>query len=323
MSVKIADFSTLGSLTQLGDGGEGVVYRAPNFPGDVYKEYKSAVAHEVDSRALEQTIGLLDQLAAPALAFVSGRSAWPHTLVQKNGTTCGFLMQEIPDEFGCEHGMVGRRRPVLTDWNKLVTRSDWMANDNIDSTVPQFDVKNKQDEKVLIHLLLDLCRLFAHLHEHQIVVGDVSGRNILWKADAEPSVFLIDCDGFRAEGQRAVTLSKQSPDWFDPHLVGDTTLESDRYKLAVAVYRAYFSDAFGVPSAPKASPGAQAQKILKLAQQGTGPDQRTTAAQWCELLDEIESGRPRRSWSRKRPLPASTPIPDAPRPGRIWTPKGS
>ena len=118
MSVKIADFSTLGSLTQLGDGGEGVVYRAPNFPGDVYKEYKSAVAHEVDSRALEQTIGLLDQLAAPALAFVSGRSAWPHTLVQKNGTTCGFLMQEIPDEFV---------RPTRNGYAGPVRLMDWIA----------------------------------------------------------------------------------------------------------------------------------------------------------------------------------------------------
>lgn len=319
MSITTKELSTLGSLTQLGDGGEGVVYRASRVPGQVYKEYKPAVAHEVNPVGLETTIDILNRLSPSARTFVTERSAWPHTLVQKNGRVSGFLMQEIPDEFSCEHGMVGRPRTVLTDWNKLVTRDDWMDKSNIESTVPRIRIKEKQDETVLLGLLLDLSRFFAHLHDHNVVVGDVSGRNILWTTVPKATVFLIDCDGFRIEGERAVTSSKQSPDWFDPQLSGETTLDSDRFKLATAIYRAYFSDAFGSPTDPKSSAGANGQKILQLARQGVAPTARTTAHQWCELLEEIESGRPRRMWSRKKVQAVN--LPDPVRPDRKWMPK--
>jgi hypothetical protein len=215
--------------------------------------------------------------------------------------------------------MVGRPRPVLNDWNKLVTRDDWMDKANIESTVPRIRITSKQDEQVLLRLLLDLSRFFAHLHDQRVVVGDVSGRNILWAVRPEPSVFLIDCDGFRVEGERAVTSSKQSPDWFDPHLVGDTNLDSDRFKLATAIYRAYFSDPFGSPAEPKKSGGAHGPKILQLASRGVGSSNRTTAHEWCELLEEIESGRPRRPWSRKRTQPVVTKVSADPvRPDRHW-----
>jgi hypothetical protein len=313
MSVNSVELSALGSLTQLGDGGEGVVYRASKVPGQVYKEYKSVVAHEVNPRGLEATIGILPQLSESGRSFVAERSAWPHTLVQRNGSVTGFLMQEIPAEFSCQHGMAGRPRTVLNDWNKLVTRDDWMDKANIESTVPRLNVKSKQDEKVILGLLLDLASFFSHLHDRNVVVGDVSGRNILWTTNPQPTVFLIDCDGFRVQGDRAVTSSKQSPDWFDPHLTGDTTLDSDRFKLATAIYRAYFSDAFGTPSEPKKSGGPNGAKILALAQQGT------TALQWCELLEEIKSGRPRRLWSPKWPKQTSNPItPDPGRQVRPW-----
>jgi hypothetical protein len=208
---------------------------------------------------------------------------------------------------------------VLNDWNKLVTRDDWMDKNNIESTVPRIKLSSKQDERILLGLLLDLSRFFAHLHDQRVVVGDVSGRNILWTVRPEPMVFLIDCDGFRVEGERAVTSSKQSPDWFDPHLAGDTTLDSDRFKLATAIYRAYFSDAFGTPTDPKQSAGTHSSKILQLARRGVGSTNRTTAHEWCELLEEIESGRPRRAWSRKRSLPAvTTGSVDPVRPDRLW-----
>lgn len=323
MTIKTSDFSSLGTLTQLGDGGEGVVYRVSGIPGQVYKEYKPAVLHEVDPRGLETTIGILDQLSGEAQAFVSQHSAWPHTLIQKNGVVCGFLMQEIPDEFSCEHGMVGRPRTVLTDWNKLVTRDDWMDKSNIESTAYKFDLSSKADESAMILLLLDLAQFFNHLHEHRVVVGDVSGRNILWTTSAAPSVFLIDCDGFRLEGDRAVTTSKQSPDWFDTDLTGETTLDSDRFKLATAIYRAYFSDPFGSPSSPKGSAGKNGDKILKLAQQGTSSLNRTSALAWCELLQEIESGRTRRPWIRKKAQPTVAPVQTHVPTFRPWKSKNS
>jgi len=317
------DIGDLGQLTTLGDGGEGVVFRASRVPGQVYKEYKASVAHELSVDGLEKTVALLERSPPAARQFVSERSAWPETLVTRNGNIAGFLMQEVPGHFWCEHGMAGRPRSGLTDWNKLVTRADWMDKQNIESTVPKFRVSNKADARSLHRVLLDLAQLFRHLHEAGIVVGDVSGQNILWTVRPEPRVFLIDCDGLRSEGERAVTISKQSPDWFDPLLNGDTNLDSDRYKLATAIYRAYFAEAFATPSSSAPTGGRIGSRIAALAAAGTGPSPRTSAQQWCELLEEIDDDRPRRLWSRRVPAPAANPGRnlDA-RPDRDWKRRG-
>ena len=217
-------------------------------------------------------------------------------------------MKKIPDEFNCRHGMKGRARHGLTDWNKLVTRDDWKDNTNIESSVPKFNGASKKHEEVLLRLLLDLAKLFECLHRQNVVVGDVSGRNMLWTIDPSPTVFLIDCDGFRREGERAVTTSKETPDWFDPQLKGgETTLDSDRFKLAIAMYRAYFADPFGMPNKPKNSAATHQNKILELAMRGVAPSNRTTAKEWCEALEGMISGS--RIWRRSKPR---QPLPDSP-----------
>ena len=55
MAIQWIDFSGLDVSDQLGDGGEGVVYRITQPVGYVYKEYKSVVAAEVFTEGLEVT----------------------------------------------------------------------------------------------------------------------------------------------------------------------------------------------------------------------------------------------------------------------------
>lgn len=310
MAIQWIDFSDLGVSDQLGDGGEGVVYRITQPVGYVYKEYKPVVAAEVFPKGLEVTAELLHQLGNKQ-SFVGERSAWPEVLVRKNGAFSGLLMKKIPDEFNCRHGMKGRARQGLTDWNKLVTREDWKDNTNIESSVPRLNGAPKKNEEVLLKLLLDLATFFECLHAQKVVIGDVSGRNLLWAIKPSPTVFLIDCDGFRREGERAVTTSKETPDWFDPQLNGgQTTLDSDRFKLATAIYRAFFSDPFGTPNQPKNSVSTHQTKILELARRGTAPSNRTTAKEWREALEGMIGGsRGLRPWTRpepRQPSPDST-----------------
>ena len=308
MSIQWIDLSGLGHLDQLGDGGEGVVHSVSHRDGYVYKEYKSVVAAELYPKGLEATTELIHQFSTDCKRFISERSAWPEELVRKNGAMSGFLMKKIPDEFSCQHGMKGRARRGLTDWNKLVTRDDWKDNTNIESSVPKLNEASKKHEEVLLKLLLDLAKFFECLHTHGIVIGDVSGRNMLWTIEPSPTVFLIDCDGFRREGERAVTTSKETPDWFDPQLNGgDTTLNSDRFKLAIAMYRAYFADPFGMPSNLNGVVTANREKIFELAMRGTAPSNRTTAKEWCEALEGMIGGS--RTWRRPQPR---QPLPDSP-----------
>ena len=127
MSIQWIDLSGLGGLDQLGDGGEGVVYRITQPVGYVYKEYKSVVAAEVFPKGLEVTAELIHQLGDKQ-SFIGERSAWPEVLVRKNGAFSGFLMKKIPDEFSCRHGIgvpLSARNYTL---QRNYSRSSWTTH---------------------------------------------------------------------------------------------------------------------------------------------------------------------------------------------------
>ncbi len=69
-------------------------------------------------------------------------------------------------------------------------------------------------------------------------------RNWLWSVTPRPAVYLIDCDGFRVSGCAPVLPPKETGDWRDPVLLaGSTTTEmSDRFKLALAIFRILLGD---------------------------------------------------------------------------------
>jgi hypothetical protein len=166
-----------------------------------------------------------------------------------------------------------------------------------------------------------LAMVFEILHRYNVVVGDVSGRNILWSRRTGDSVMLIDCDGCRIDKTIGVTRSKQSPEWFDPHLTGPTDIESDLYKLSIAIYRGYFSHSLGSP-AQNTVPlvNSADREIQSLSLRGVGTSPRPTASEWVNtisnLITETENdGRPVISLWQTVPAPIVTPV--APRPSVV------
>lgn len=287
MAVNEVDESALGVLgDKLGDGGEGEVFIVPARPGDVYKRFKPAVMNEISETGLRSTIALLGSFDASERAFVLGRTVWPHTIVKKNGRTVGFLMPCLEDEFFCEQGMKTDPVRSLADWNKLCFRDVTASNPNIYTSLPNLSEEAHREN--LLKLLHDLCSLFSVLHRHGVVVGDVSGRNIIWTIrGSSPRAVVIDCDGFRRNGEDAVSKPKQTPDWMDPHLVGPTDVSSDLYKLSLAVYRGYFAASIRVPNSQTDvhSLTADDQMILAMAQRGMGPVGRPSAAEWAQVFE--------------------------------------
>ena len=65
MSAQVIDRDQLGDLTKIGQGGQGVVYRAPNVKTKfaasmVYKEYKAQVLAGIDFGALAAMPALVE-----------------------------------------------------------------------------------------------------------------------------------------------------------------------------------------------------------------------------------------------------------------------
>jgi hypothetical protein len=84
--------------------------------------------------------------------------------------------------------------------------------------------------------------LFQALHSGEVVVGDVSMRNLLWTLAGGPSVFAIDCDGFRLAGRPPAVRPAGTAGWVDPAGPSEATVDTDRYKLALVTLRVLLGD---------------------------------------------------------------------------------
>lgn len=341
MTVTTVDLSSLVKDQKIGDGGEGEVFSISNRKGDVFKSFKSAVSQELDEAGLVSTIELMESMTPSERKFLTSRTVWPHTVVRDNGKFVGFLMPLLGQEYFCKHGSKGDPTEGMNDWNKLTFRKAWMSNPNLESTAPalwyptgkdldQLSDSEKETRDALLKLLQDLAMLFEILHRNNVVVGDVSGRNLLWSSRSGSDVMLIDCDGCRIDKTTGVTRAKQSPEWFDPHLNGATNISSDLYKLSIAIYRGYFSDSLGSPAANVTPLVSNADReIHKLALRGVGASARPTAAEWVSVLSNLvveseNDGRPVIDW-RQAPVgqqasrrPVSPPLIEAERPDITW-----
>lgn len=323
-TIPEVDENSIGVLTPLGGGGEGEVFRISSDKTSVYKKFHSHVLPEINEPGLRNTIECLDEFSPQDRSFILTHTAWPHTIVRSGRQLSGFLMPLVNQKFFSRQGRKDDKTKSPTDWNRLAYLKRTHSQSNIVTTLPDMHVEECRLDR--INLCRDLAAVFMGLHEHDIVVGDVSGRNILWSQPPDNRVLLIDCDGMRKEGQVAVTRAKQSPDWFDPILNGDTNLESDRYKLSLAIFRGYFGAESTLPKdfAPAKLTESDIE-VLELSKRSTSSVQsRPTAAEWLVLLSDLLAkeeelirfqGRPGLDW--RSDLPTHNPtVPAAPSPDR-------
>ena len=102
MVQQVIERDRLGVLTKIGQGGQGVVYGAPNVKTKfaasmVYKEYKAATLAAIDFTALAAMPALVED----SLSYAEAKrliliAAWPCVIVEDAGTPTGFVMPVIP-----------------------------------------------------------------------------------------------------------------------------------------------------------------------------------------------------------------------------------
>ena len=289
--MSVISYATIAQqLERLSEGGEGIVFRIRNQPKIVYKEYKSAQIPFLNIRALEELMDSASSWDSSDISRLTSRTVWPQTLVDHGSDKRGFLMPAIETSFYRSYGLRSNPKQVLCDWNQLTYQGDPLPTHMI-SEVPRPSVNER------IQLIKDLAETVHLLHQHDIIVGDMSGKNLIWSTQPN-RVIIIDCDSFRIDGRKGVCTHKESPGWIDPVLQGrETCKESDIYKLGVAAYRSLWND----PNTQVTSPVVTARKpvgvpdaLISLVAASVGTSSRPDAKTWVDTFEKLYrfNGRP-------------------------------
>ncbi|MER6950240.1 hypothetical protein ABT294_40105 [Nonomuraea sp. NPDC000554] len=270
------DRATLTLGRRLGQGGQGTVHevldRKINGQWDVaYKEYDPDVLRHLDVAALTAMTDLIGRLPGWDAAWLCDKTAWPAGLVEAGGAVTGFLMRAVPHRFSFD-------LRTLSGTVRKLTTMEFLLND--DAYVGQIGLRVSERDRLL--LLADLADTLARLHSMDIVVGDLSPKNLLFATDASPECFLIDCDAMRLGGAEALP-QVETPDWQIPAAEQKGTPQSDAYKFALLAIRVFARDQASTDPGRLA---AVSPALADLAAAGLHqpPLQRPAPAQWGAQL---------------------------------------
>lgn len=290
------DRTTLTLGQRLGQGGQGTVHevlnRKINGQWDVaFKEYDPSVLSELDVDALTAMTDLIGRLPGWDAAWLCDKTAWPAELVEADGAVTGFLMRAVPYRFSFD-------LRTLSGTVRKLTTMEFLLNH--DAYVGQIGLQVSDRDRLLV--LADLADTLARLHSMDIVVGDLSPKNLLFTTGATPECFLIDCDAMRLGGVEALP-QVETPDWQIPTDEPKGTPQSDAYKFALLTVRVFARDQSSVDLARL---GAISPALADLASAGLyqAPALRPDPGQWSARLREAASSA--------STLPAVAPLPPPP-----------
>ena len=226
----------LGVLTKIGQGGQGVVYAAPNVKTKfaasmVFKEYKAQSRAGIDFGALAAMPVLVeDSLPYAQAERLISIAAWPCALVENDGTSTGFVMPAIPEEFFIPLTTVKGVSSSTAEFQHLLNHPSVLEARGI--TI---------DDTQRYSLLREAASALAFLHKHGVCVGDISPKNLLFSLSPHEAVYFIDCDAVRINGVSALR-QVETPGWEVPSGEELATIYSDTYKLGLLALRLLAGD---------------------------------------------------------------------------------
>jgi hypothetical protein len=300
--------AALGPRDRLNEGANGVIYSLPSFtlgdePGQlVLKEYRS-VAAPVSSAGLQGIVDARLRLAAHRRRALDELTVWPlRVVVGDTGDPQGVLMRLIPDTFMARMTLPSGRQEIgPREVQHLIF--DPAAARRLGVCVP-----DDRDVEGRLRICERLCYVISILHGANLVYGDLSARNLLYRLAPQPSVLLVDCDAARVRGSAPANKQLDTPDWNPPEIGrggGVQSQSSDRYKLALFVLRCLTPGRRSSVNrdwsvAVRVLPGGGLD-LLKRALDGR-PEDRPLAREWLFYL---------RTRLGDRPVPPPAGAPDA------------
>jgi serine/threonine protein kinase len=305
----VIERARLGVLTKIGQGGQGVVYRAPNVKTKfaasmVYKEYKTQARGGIDFRALAAMPALVeDSLSYAQAERLVSIAAWPCALVEDGGASTGFVMPAIPDEFFIPLKTVKGVSNTTAEFQHLLNHSSVLAARGI-----------AVDDAQRYALLREVASGLVFLHKHGVCVGDISPKNLLFSLTPHAAAFFIDCDAMRINGVSALP-QVETPGWEVPAGEELATIYSDAYKLGLLALRlvAGDHDTKNLQHIPSTTPGRLRQIITDTLSKA--PHQRPLPEAWTNVLGHaIEQAQHQKKTATPTPAPVSAPPAPPPTP---------
>lgn len=214
----------LGTLEPMGRGGTALVYGLPDLapssvgvvtsPGLVYKEYKARVRRRAGA-ALGTGLRALvafreDRLTDAERQRWDDRVIWPVRLVvESSGAAVGIVMPLIPTRFFQRvRQRSGQPRLVTREADKLFGDAGDMRRIGIPPV----------STDVRLRVVRRLAATYERMHRGGIVIGDISGRNVVYDPGGErPAVLVLDADSARMESTVSAFGSQpHTPHWEPP-----------------------------------------------------------------------------------------------------------
>ncbi len=296
VSIPRIDISSLSLGTELGRGGQGTVTTVAGLQADgqpaVLKSYSPAAAATLDADALEAAIAFPRELSPDDSTWLRQKAAWPAVLVEDSGLACGFLMRAVPDScyFGFQTQTRGSIRK-LADLAFLLNPDAYLIRSGLQVT-----------DRARIDLLASVATALARLHALNVIVGDLSPKNLLFGLAPSAACFFIDCDAMHVRGSSALPQI-QTPDWEIPAGEAPATAAADAYKLGLLAVRLFARDQSSTDPAALAAISPQLGSLAE-ASLTSDPGTRPAAGDWLSPL------RAARSMATATATRISIPIPD-------------
>ena len=275
---QVIERDRLGPLSKIGQGGQGVVYRAPNVKTKfaasmVYKEYKAQAVVEIDFTVLAAMPALVEESLTYAQAErLISIAAWPCAIIEDAGTPTGFVMPAIPDEFLIPLTTAKGVAPSTAEFQHLLNHPTVLAARGI-----------TLDDAQRYTLLRETASALAFLHKHGVCVGDISPKNLLFSLTPHEAVYFIDCDGMRINTVSALP-QVETPGWNAPPGEELATIYTDTYKLGLLALRLLTGDQDTTnPGHLPATTPAQLRQIITDTLTNP-PHQRPLPEAWTSVL---------------------------------------
>lgn len=297
----------LGALVPISDGGQGLIFRVQTAQQAsdggsvrlVYKQYKAEALHGLDVSALEDLAALRDTLPSAERKRLVTRTAFPLSLVKDHGKVIGFTMVEVPDQFFHHMNFSMGADRALGEVQHLLQSDTVLAARGLAVT-----------DRLRLEFLLDVCETVQFFHEHGIIVGDFSAKNLLFRLNGKSRCFFLDCDSMILAGKSAVPLV-ETPAWEVPAGERPGTASSDLYKLGLLAARLFAGDQM-TRDPDHAARLNQTLKRLVRSELADNPSARVAAAGWVTPIRKAIAAAP-----NIQPTPRQTASPAQPTTTRI------
>lgn len=263
----------------LGQGGQG---RVVEVIGDedpagstalVAKWYLPAVS--LNAASLTRLVAWRRSLGEATRAVLDDVACWPRAVLLRDGRAAGVLLPRVLPDFWLDLSLPsGARASVLRELQYLIARPKLLARRG----VPDVDPGTR------LWLLVRFVEAVALLHANDVVLGDLSVKNVLFSPENGGRVHFLDCDALRLAGTIPAVGQPNSPGWDDPAFPGTQNQQSDRYKLALTVLRVLARN-FHTRN-PDDAAGLLGREYLPLLRAGLSgdPDARPPTAAWLHPL---------------------------------------